>query len=356
MHNPQNNEQKNLQQHRLSANLHPLDSENVGAASQIQARLLHLSNHLERMQAELQHLRAQMDQSGAQVDVIAQQLTDITASSPVAAQLAELLTRSEAYQEQLEEIASTAKKLTRVQFKANTLLESREQQISTALETLQEMATRREQLDEARQQMQQEEIAGHRQEARWEMAAEMLPVLDGLERALEQGEVLLARRREARRQREASRRTRQAPAQSPPPKEPALLRVMRRMWGAGPVAPQPARPAFPPDAPEDDQLETEWEESVLAWLEGLRLVRDRFLQLLAGEGIETIPALGRPFDPRLHVALAAADRPDATPGTVVEVVRPGYRRGAKVLRFAEVVVAQGQRTEEDEAAPVQAGA
>ena len=44
------------------------------------------------------------------------------------------------------------------------------------------------------------------------------------------------------------------------------------------------------------------------------------------------------FDPARHEAVARTD-PDAPPGTVVRVLRPGYGDGEQQLRPAAVVVA-----------------
>ena len=77
-----------------------------------------------------------------------------------------------------------------------------------------------------------------------------------------------------------------------------------------------------------------------AWLQGLTLVRDRFLAVLTAEGIDAIQALDTPFDPRLHVAIQAETRDDVAPHTVVRVLRQGYRQHQRVLRYAEVVVAR----------------
>ena len=69
-------------------------------------------------------------------------------------------------------------------------------------------------------------------------------------------------------------------------------------------------------------------------------MRDRFAALLAQEQIQPLPALGQPFDPRLHLAIEAETRSDAPPNTVVRVLRQGYRQRQRVLRYAEVVVAR----------------
>ena len=76
-------------------------------------------------------------------------------------------------------------------------------------------------------------------------------------------------------------------------------------------------------------------------LQGVELVRRQFLAKLEGFGVTRIESEGQKFDPTLHDAVSAV--PAATPdqdGTIVGVVRHGYRIGDDVLRPAAVAVAQ----------------
>jgi len=72
---------------------------------------------------------------------------------------------------------------------------------------------------------------------------------------------------------------------------------------------------------------------------GLLMIRDRLWQTLAKEGLEPIDAKGATFDPEVHEAVAQHPSEDAPPGTVLEVIVPGYRFRGRVLRHAQVVVA-----------------
>jgi len=56
------------------------------------------------------------------------------------------------------------------------------------------------------------------------------------------------------------------------------------------------------------------------------------------EGIERIEVKG-PFDPHEHEAISYLPMPNAAEGQILEVVRPGYRKGDRVIRPAQVVVA-----------------
>jgi molecular chaperone GrpE len=78
-----------------------------------------------------------------------------------------------------------------------------------------------------------------------------------------------------------------------------------------------------------------------ALLQGVELVRRHFLAKLEGFGVKRIASEGLPFDPSVHEAISTV--PAATPdqdGTVVGVVRHGYRIGDEVLRPAAVAVAK----------------
>lgn len=78
-----------------------------------------------------------------------------------------------------------------------------------------------------------------------------------------------------------------------------------------------------------------------SWTQGVALVAQRIRDFLARQGVMVEDPLGRPFDPVFHEALLELEPPEgATPGTVIQVVHKGYRRGARALRTARVVVAR----------------
>lgn len=68
------------------------------------------------------------------------------------------------------------------------------------------------------------------------------------------------------------------------------------------------------------------------------ILRTQLRQILEENGLDEIPAEGT-FDPQLHRALQSVPVDDpARDGHVLEVVRPGFRSGRSVLRYAEVSV------------------
>lgn len=74
-------------------------------------------------------------------------------------------------------------------------------------------------------------------------------------------------------------------------------------------------------------------------IEGIEHVQQQALDVLAKLGFSRRDDMGAMFDPARHEAVASRTVADAAPGTVVEVVQPGYGAGEHQLRPARVVVA-----------------
>jgi molecular chaperone GrpE len=78
-------------------------------------------------------------------------------------------------------------------------------------------------------------------------------------------------------------------------------------------------------------------------VEGLELIRRSMLSQLARFGVVHTPALGQPFDPHRHEAIAlvpVADR--RQDGKVIDVMREGYQIGDETLRPAGVAVGKAR--------------
>jgi molecular chaperone GrpE len=76
---------------------------------------------------------------------------------------------------------------------------------------------------------------------------------------------------------------------------------------------------------------------VAAGLEGILKNID---SMLAGEGVRPIEAVGTPFDPRVHDAIAFHARDDVPEDRVTAEIRRGYMYNGKVLRPSMVEVAR----------------
>ena len=72
---------------------------------------------------------------------------------------------------------------------------------------------------------------------------------------------------------------------------------------------------------------------------GMELIRKSFDELMEKEGVEAFGAVGEPFDPQFHAAVAHTDDESAGENCIAEVFQKGYRMGDRVLRYAMVKVA-----------------
>jgi len=73
---------------------------------------------------------------------------------------------------------------------------------------------------------------------------------------------------------------------------------------------------------------------------GVELAFGEFTSTLGRNGVVRIEALGQPFDPNLHEAVAHEETGEHEAPVVVEELRAGYRINNKVIRTTMVKVAQ----------------
>jgi molecular chaperone GrpE len=81
-------------------------------------------------------------------------------------------------------------------------------------------------------------------------------------------------------------------------------------------------------------------ESDEALVKGVAMVRDELHGRLADAGVESFDPTGERFDPQLHEALSTKPQQGTESGLVLETVQKGYRLNGQVLRAAKVVVSQ----------------
>ncbi|MGE3177045.1 MAG: nucleotide exchange factor GrpE [Vicinamibacterales bacterium] len=85
-------------------------------------------------------------------------------------------------------------------------------------------------------------------------------------------------------------------------------------------------------------------EAVTGLARGVALVRDQFLAKLEQFGVSRLDSLGQPFDAARHEAISTAPVDDlAQDGVVVIVVKEGYAIGDDLLRPASVIVGRADR-------------
>ncbi|HZB80417.1 MAG TPA: nucleotide exchange factor GrpE [Nitrososphaera sp.] len=75
-------------------------------------------------------------------------------------------------------------------------------------------------------------------------------------------------------------------------------------------------------------------------IEGLEGILKNIDSLLASEGVREIEAVGTPFDPNVHDAIAYSERDDLAENTVTAEIRKGYMLNNRVLRPSLVEISK----------------
>jgi molecular chaperone GrpE len=81
-------------------------------------------------------------------------------------------------------------------------------------------------------------------------------------------------------------------------------------------------------------------------VEGVEMVLKGFLDVLNKYGVSQIVAVGQPFDPSKHEAIAQVSSDEHEPNTVVEELHKGYMFRDRLLRAALVSVSKAPETKE----------
>lgn len=78
------------------------------------------------------------------------------------------------------------------------------------------------------------------------------------------------------------------------------------------------------------------------YLDGVKMVADKFNAVLSRYGVERIDQAGVPFDVHIHDAMLIQKAPyeETESGVVLQVVENGYTMGDKTLRHAKVIVSE----------------
>ena len=80
------------------------------------------------------------------------------------------------------------------------------------------------------------------------------------------------------------------------------------------------------------------------FFEGIVLVNRQLEEIFSSMGIETIPAVGQKFDPHLHEAAVSEQTNEIPPNTISFELLRGYRLGDLVIRHSMVKVAAAPRS------------
>ncbi|MBV7334245.1 nucleotide exchange factor GrpE [Chloroflexi bacterium TSY] len=259
---------------------------------------------------------------------------------------------------QLDELTKSFKQVSRTQFKANALGETKEGHITESLKTLQELMSRREDVLARRDLETQKQVDDSRTSAQGELIAALLPTLDGLELAMGSGRQMLDKLDGQQGHLTTVHRQLldnllheiQSSTQM------GVFQRMRQSFGnLLEIAHPLLNSSHNSYQGEIEAVCSQNHTMVQGWLQGLDMVRERFLQLMAAHGVQPILAQDQPFDPQLHVAIEREERHDIETETVVRVLRQGYRQQDRVLRYAEVVVAHNSNSTQTESDPKQKG-
>jgi molecular chaperone GrpE len=93
----------------------------------------------------------------------------------------------------------------------------------------------------------------------------------------------------------------------------------------------------------DRALENVPPEAHDAWIEGVKLTERKLRGVLESEGVTPIEAVGHPFDPNLHEAVAHEETADHPDNDVIGEVQRGYRLHDRVIRPSLVRVANNPK-------------
>lgn len=86
--------------------------------------------------------------------------------------------------------------------------------------------------------------------------------------------------------------------------------------------------------------ESEWDERTRNLLTGVAATERELLAALERHGVRRIDPLGERFDHNFHQAMYEAENTGQPPGTIVQVLQPGYVIHDRLLRPAMVAVAK----------------
>ncbi len=75
---------------------------------------------------------------------------------------------------------------------------------------------------------------------------------------------------------------------------------------------------------------------------GMRLIYNKFKNILSEEGLSEVDPLGAEFDPNLHDALMQQPSDTVPENHVSQVLMKGYKAKDKILKHAKVIVSTGK--------------
>ena len=74
--------------------------------------------------------------------------------------------------------------------------------------------------------------------------------------------------------------------------------------------------------------------------DGVQMIYDQLLSVLKAEGVESVDAVGKQFDPNLHEAISQEESDEVEEGEVISQIQRGFILNNRLVRPARVVVAK----------------
>lgn len=79
--------------------------------------------------------------------------------------------------------------------------------------------------------------------------------------------------------------------------------------------------------------------------EGISLVYEKLMKILADQGVKPIEAIGKPFDVHYHEAIMQKKADDVEPNAVIDEFEKGYMYKDRVIRHSKVAVNEDKHEE-----------
>ncbi len=81
-----------------------------------------------------------------------------------------------------------------------------------------------------------------------------------------------------------------------------------------------------------------WQNVDPQWRNGIEQIRGQLVDALARHGVERFGTAGEPVDHAAHETVEERDEAEGESGTIVKVLRSGYRMKGRIIRPAQVIV------------------
>lgn len=101
------------------------------------------------------------------------------------------------------------------------------------------------------------------------------------------------------------------------------------------------------DNVENCKSEETAKESLLKFVEGIKLIEKQFTNVLEKFGVEVLQTKGEKFDPNFHEAMDQVESKDHEHGDIVSEYQKGYKLKDRVIRPSKVLVATKKKKEEE---------